>query len=167
MSFFRSREPRPATEKIENVIGPSAELSGHLKAEGGIRIDGNCDGTIESKSNVIIGEDARVDADVSGFNITVAGFVQGNVKAAGRLEILSTGRVVGDVQAGSLLIEEGGVFHGQSQMNEEKEAAPGEPEEKKRSFEPAAESGEEKQGQPEKQAQKVVSQEGTERTAQP
>lgn len=121
MSFFRSGGPRPATEKIENVIGPSADFRGDLKTEGGIRIDGVFEGTLESQGNVIIGESARVVADVSAFNITVAGLVEGNVKALGRLEILSTGRVVGDVQAGALLIEDGGVFHGQSLMEAEKE----------------------------------------------
>ena len=122
MAFFRSGDPRPATDKIENVIGPSADFSGELKAEGGIRIDGAFEGTIESQSNVIVGEDARVVADVSAFNITVAGSVKGNVKAVGRLEILSTGRVLGDVLVGSLLIEEGGIFHGQSLIDEDEQS---------------------------------------------
>ncbi|MFQ5595137.1 MAG: polymer-forming cytoskeletal protein [Anaerolineae bacterium] len=123
MAFFRSGEPRPATDKIENVIGPSANFSGELKADGGIRIDGVFEGSVESQSNVIIGENARVAADVSAFNITVAGAVEGNVKAVGRLEILATGRVLGDVQVGSLLIEEGGAFHGQSLMAQDEQTA--------------------------------------------
>jgi cytoskeletal protein CcmA (bactofilin family) len=122
MAFFRSSGPRPATDKIENVIGPSAAFNGNIKAEGGIRIDGLFEGAVESQSNIIIGENARVVADVSAFNITVAGSVEGNVKAIGRLEILSTGHVQGDVQAGSLLIEEGGVFHGQSLMDTDAQA---------------------------------------------
>ncbi len=116
MTFFRSGELRPAIEKIENVVGPSCEFRGTLKAEGGIRIDGFFEGTIESQGNVIIGEGAHVVADVAAFNITVAGSIEGNVRAVGRLEILSTGQVLGDVQVGSLLIEEGGTFHGQSLM---------------------------------------------------
>lgn len=114
MAFFRSNEPRPVSDKIETALGPSSVGQGDLKAEGGIRIDGTFEGMVESKSNVIIGEGAHVVADVSGFNITIAGSVEGDVKAVGRLEILSTGRVVGDVRASTFLIEEGGVFHGQS-----------------------------------------------------
>ncbi|RME48873.1 MAG: polymer-forming cytoskeletal protein [Chloroflexi bacterium] len=122
MAFFRSGELRPAIEKIENVLGPSGEFRGTLKAEGGIRIDGFFEGTIESQGNVIIGESAHVVADVAAFNITVAGSIEGNVRAVGRLEILSTGQVLGDVQVGSLLIEEGGTFHGQSLMTTEEQA---------------------------------------------
>jgi cytoskeletal protein CcmA (bactofilin family) len=126
MSFFR-REPRPTIERIESVIGLSASVSGHLKAEGGVRIDGNFDGKIESEGNVIIGESARIIADVLGFNVTIAGFVQGDVKAVNRLEILASGRVRGNVQAGTLTIEEGGVFEGQSLMDVDQKRTPSRP----------------------------------------
>lgn len=116
MSFFRSSD-QPASGKIENVLGPSANFRGSLKAEGGVRIDGALEGEVESGGNVIIGKDARVIADVSGHHVTIAGSVEGDVRAVGRLEILSTGRLTGDVQADSFLIEEGGVFHGQSLMD--------------------------------------------------
>jgi len=114
MAFLRGEKRRPPSEKIENVLGPSAQFSGHLRAEGGIRIDGAFEGTLETEGNLIIGEKARVIADVKAYNITVAGTIEGNVIAAGRLEILSTGQVHGDISAGSLLIEEGGIFYGKS-----------------------------------------------------
>jgi cytoskeletal protein CcmA (bactofilin family) len=121
--FFRRGEPRPATEKIETVIGLSVRLRGRLKAKGGIRVDGHLTGKVETESNIIVGENARVIADVTGINVTVAGVIQGNVKAAGRLEILSTGAVIGDVSVGALLIEEGGTFRGQSLMEQPAAAA--------------------------------------------
>lgn len=114
MSLFRNSEARPPTQKIENVLGASASVRGELKAEGGIRVDGAFEGVLESQSNVIIGESANVVADVAGFHITVAGRVVGDITAVGRLEILATGYVRGDVHAASLLIEEGGTFHGRS-----------------------------------------------------
>lgn len=114
MSLFRSSEPRPPTQKIESVLGSSASFHGQLKAEGGVRVDGAFEGTLESESNVIIGESANVVADVAGFHITVAGRVIGDITAVGRLEILATGYIRGDVRAASLLIEQGGTFHGRS-----------------------------------------------------
>ncbi len=111
---------------------------------------------MESQSNVIIGENARVVANVAAFNITVAGSVEGNVKAIGRLEILSTGRVMGDVQAGSLLIEEGGVFHGQSLMDAAKQTPVGQ---KKKSPGPATQNNKERQNQQKDRAPEGVQQE--------
>lgn len=118
--MFR-KERAPAREIIESVIGPTSSFNGHLKCEGGIRIDGIFEGTVETKGNVIIGEEAKVMADITAENISVSGAVKGNLTANARLEILSTGRVWGDISVASFLIDEGGFFRGQSIM-------PGEPE---------------------------------------
>lgn len=114
----KERPPTQATgsEKIETVIGPTADFNGHLKSDGGVRVDGSFEGLIETAGNVIVGEGAKVLADVSARNVSVAGTVKGNVTASGRLEILTTGRVWGDIHVSSFLIDEGGVFRGQSLM---------------------------------------------------
>jgi cytoskeletal protein CcmA (bactofilin family) len=106
----------PASDRIENVIGPTATFVGDLKCDGGVRIDGVFQGTLETMGNVIVGEAAKVVADIVGRNISVSGAVKGNITASGRLEILSTGLVWGDIQVASFLIDEGGVFSGKSQM---------------------------------------------------
>ena len=106
----------PASDRIENVIGPTATFVGELKCDGGVRIDGVFQGSLETMGNVIVGEAAKVVADLVGRNISISGAVKGNITASGRLEILSTGLVWGDIQVASFLIDEGGVFSGKSQM---------------------------------------------------
>jgi cytoskeletal protein CcmA (bactofilin family) len=106
----------PASDRIENVIGPTATFVGELKCDGGVRIDGVFEGHLETMGNVIIGETAKVLADITGRNISISGAVKGNIVASGRLEILSTGLVWGDIQVASFLIDEGGVFSGRSEM---------------------------------------------------
>jgi len=102
--------------KIENVLGPSANFQGHLKCEGNVRIDGYFDGSIETAGNVIIGEAAKVIADIAANNVQVWGAVKGNIVTSGRLEILPKGRVWGEIKVTSLLIDEGGLFRGKSVM---------------------------------------------------
>ena len=106
----------PVSDRIENVIGPTATFIGELKCDGGVRIDGVFQGSVETMGNVIIGETAKVVGDITGRNISVSGAVKGNVKASGRLEILSTGLLWGDIDVASFLIDEGGVFSGRSEM---------------------------------------------------
>jgi len=106
----------PASDRIENVIGPTATFVGELKCDGGVRIDGVFQGSLETMGNVIVGETAKVVANLAGRNISISGAVKGNITASGRLEILSTGLVWGDIQVASFLIDEGGVFSGKSQM---------------------------------------------------
>jgi cytoskeletal protein CcmA (bactofilin family) len=106
----------PVSDRIENVIGPTATFVGELKCDGGVRIDGVFEGNVETMGNVIVGETAKVLADIVGRNISISGAVKGNIRATGRLEILSTGLVWGDIDVASFLIDEGGVFSGRSEM---------------------------------------------------
>lgn len=109
-------------DKIETVIGPNTNFSGRLVSDGSIRIDGVCEeGIIESVGNIVVGPQARVAADLIAENVSVSGAVTGRITASGRLEILSTGKVWGDVNVGSFLLDEDGYFKGKLAMKDEPE----------------------------------------------
>lgn len=109
-------------EKIETVIGPNTNFRGRLVCDGSIRIDGVCEeGVIETLGNIVIGPQAKVAADLIAENVSVSGAVTGNIKAVGRLEILSTGKVWGNVDVGSFLLDEEGYFRGSLAMKDEPE----------------------------------------------
>ena len=63
-------------------------------------------------------------ADIVARNVSVSGAVTGKIRASNRLEILSTGRVWGDVEVGSFLLDEDGYFRGELVMREEPELPP-------------------------------------------
>lgn len=110
-------------DNIETHIGSTASLSGVLKAEGTIRIDGVFEGEIETAANVIIGRTGKVKANIRARNVLVAGRVMGDVFAHERLEILPSGGVRGDVEAAVFHLEEGGIFQGQSRMPQSEDPA--------------------------------------------
>ncbi len=116
MSFFGRDARRPQHEVLESIVGPTASLTGHLRSDGGVRIDGIFEGVIEVAGNVVIGESAKVVANITARNITVGGAVRGNIDATGRLEILSHGQVLGDIMVGQVMIDDGGVFQGNSRI---------------------------------------------------
>ena len=116
MNLFGRNTAARETEQVETIIGPSANLRGTLQSDGGVRIEGVFEGIIETAGNVIIGEGAKVVADITARNVTVGGAIKGNVEASGRLEILSTGIVYGDMSVQAVMIDEGGQFHGASRM---------------------------------------------------
>lgn len=117
--FKKNEEPTVAGGKIDNILGANTSFNGTIKSDGNLRIDGIYQGHIETAGNLIIGPSAKVMADVVANFVQVLGAVKGNVTAQGRLEILSTGRVWGDIHVGALLIDDGGVFRGQCFMVEE------------------------------------------------
>ncbi len=111
--------PAPSTA-LDTTIGPNANFKGVVQSDGGMKIEGVFEGTIEIAGNLVITETGKVVADIKAQNISVSGAVKGTISASGRLEILSSGKVWGDISVASFLIDEGGFFRGQSVM-------PGEP----------------------------------------
>ncbi len=105
----KKKAPLPV---METVIGPTAEFKGELKSDGGIRIDGVYEGSLETTGNLIISEGAKVKANIMAHNISISGEVNGDI-TANRVEILSTGHVVGDVTVNSFLLDEGGFIQGE------------------------------------------------------
>jgi cytoskeletal protein CcmA (bactofilin family) len=107
-------------EMIENVLGRTSLIRGDLSADGAFRIDGWVEGSVESRSAVVIGESGAVRGNVTGTEIVVAGKIFGNVVCSGHLEILATGKIEGDIDAKSMRLETGGLFRGTSHMKGEK-----------------------------------------------
>ena len=116
MLFKRTRLTTVSGGKIDNVLGANTSYNGLIKSDGNIRIDGVFQGRIETAGNVIVGQTAKVLADIHANTVQVWGAVRGDIIAQGRLEILPSGRVWGDVRVASLLIDEGGLFRGQCVM---------------------------------------------------
>lgn len=98
------------------VIGQGARLEGNLISAASLRIDGAVKGQITAEGDVIVATEADVTADIKAKNVTIAGKYSGNVTASGTLEMSSTARVEGNVSCGSLIVNQGAVFAGQSIM---------------------------------------------------
>jgi cytoskeletal protein CcmA (bactofilin family) len=105
-------------DKFETILGPQTSFDGHLKCEGGVRVEGEAKGSISATGNIIVGKAANVAADLQGRDVLVSGRVEGRIVAQGQLAILASGQVNGDVEVGSILIEEGGVLNGKSTIRE-------------------------------------------------
>ncbi len=114
--FGKRRSTLTTPGKIDNVLGTNTSFNGTIKSDGNIRIDGDFQGAVETAGNVIVGPSAQVLADIRANSVQVWGAVRGNILAQGRLEILPDGRVWGDIQVGSLMIDGGGMFRGQCVM---------------------------------------------------
>jgi cytoskeletal protein CcmA (bactofilin family) len=123
--LFGNKAPLPRngngnghSHKIESVLGPGVHFKGQLSGTGGIRIEGTFDGHIAVNGPVVIADGAKVTADVTATAVTVGGSLQGNI-TAGKVSILSTGRVWGDLTTGAFATEEGAYLRGQVRMEDE------------------------------------------------
>jgi cytoskeletal protein CcmA (bactofilin family) len=91
--------------------------------EGIARLDGKYHGEIFSGDALIIGETATVNAEIKVGTLIVDGEVSGNVSAASKIEIHSTGKLHGNITAPTLVIEEGGFFEGSCNMEKTAQTA--------------------------------------------
>lgn len=114
-------EQNKSTKKAdETIIGTDVSLTGNLKSEGDIQINGKIKGEVNTKSNIAIGEQALIDGSIKARNVLINGTLQGNVETVEDLEISPTGKVFGDLITKSLIIKKGAIFTGQSMMGEDK-----------------------------------------------
>ncbi|MEE9615941.1 MAG: polymer-forming cytoskeletal protein [Anaerolineae bacterium] len=138
--FGREKTKAPSaapTSKIETIIGPNAHFRGDIQSDGGIRIDGVFEGTIDLTGNLVILEGAKIIADIKANNVSISGAVKGNI-TGNRVEILETGRVWGDLTINSLLLNEGAYLRGQTTMHGDIEPPMIEPPKSRPATEPAS-----------------------------
>ena len=93
------------------IIAASSKLEGSIETEGTLIVDGFVRGKIKCNSLEIIRE-GNVDAEVDAEEVSVAGNFEGKMLCNGKLTILSTGKVVGEISYGTLSIESGGLLDG-------------------------------------------------------
>lgn len=104
-------------EVVNTVIGGESSIKGELHSQRSLRIEGSVEGEIRCEGEVYIGEDSQVKANVFGHKVTVAGEVIGNIETIKGLQIASTGKVYGNISGDQLIIEEGGIYKGQVNMD--------------------------------------------------
>jgi cytoskeletal protein CcmA (bactofilin family) len=108
--------PSLRTDDITTILGKGSEFEGKLNFEGTLRIEGVFSGEIHSDSVLVVGEGAKVSAEVNVGTIVINGEVRGNVRAKTGVEIRQPGRLIGNVEAPSLIIEKGVIFEGSCKM---------------------------------------------------
>ncbi len=101
----------PMKSMETTLISASVRLEGSIEAEGTLIVEGSLRGTIKCTSLEIL-EKGRVEANVEGENVTVAGDFEGEMICSHRLAILRTGKVLGEVTYSALSIESGGLLDG-------------------------------------------------------
>jgi cytoskeletal protein CcmA (bactofilin family) len=111
------------SDKAMTFLGKKTVFEGKLKLGGSIRIDGHFKGEISGKSNLIVGEEAVIEADIYASYASISGEIHGNITAEQRVDIHAPGKVFGNIQSPSVVIDEGVIFEGNARMYQAKREA--------------------------------------------
>jgi cytoskeletal protein CcmA (bactofilin family) len=114
-----TREEREMAEQNGEVtiVGAGARLEGNVVSAGSLRIDGQVKGQINAEGDVELSPQSQVEADIRAQNVSVAGSFKGNLIVKGKAHLARGGRIEGNITSKTLVVEEGGMFHGQSVMD--------------------------------------------------
>jgi cytoskeletal protein CcmA (bactofilin family) len=119
--------PTNPTSDLNALLGRGSEFEGKLTFEGTVRIDGKFTGQISSGDVLVVGEGAKISAEVSCGTIIIHGEVTGNIRAKNAVELHHPARVRGNIETPSLMIEKGVLFEGQAKMENLDKAGFGKP----------------------------------------
>ena len=97
---------------INTILGQGSAITGNIKINGFVRIDGDINGNLETDGNIIIGENARIRGNIKAKSVIVGGIVLGNIEAAQSIKILSASAVVGDIISHKVQVEQNAIIHG-------------------------------------------------------
>jgi cytoskeletal protein CcmA (bactofilin family) len=99
------------------IVGAGARLEGNVVSAGNLRIDGQVKGQINAEGDVALSPQSQVEADIRAQNVSIAGRFKGSIQVKGKAHLARGGRIDGNITSKSLIVEEGGTFHGQSIMD--------------------------------------------------
>jgi len=121
--MFKNNGDSYKNDKIETIIGPSVKVEGEFAGDGDVIVEGIVIGTLKTKNHLRIGNEAKVQAEISAASAFIAGEVNGNITVEEDLELKSTAKVHGDIVCSQISIEKGAAINGKISMNGQKKTA--------------------------------------------
>ncbi len=106
-------------DDIRAFLGKGSSFQGNLTFHGSIRIDGNVSGNITGDGLLVIGEGARIEADIDAPSVRISGTVLGSIEAHESVHMTATGSLRGDIRTAVFVCEAGGFFTGHCQMQQD------------------------------------------------
>jgi cytoskeletal protein CcmA (bactofilin family) len=128
MALFSSdkREPSALTKEektvsartgeLHTLLGKGSEFDGKLTFEGQVRIDGKYTGQIFTKDVLVVGESAKVNAEINAGTVIINGTVEGIIRATTMVELHPPARVKGTIETPAMSMEKGVIFEGTTKM---------------------------------------------------
>ncbi|AYV23943.1 MULTISPECIES: polymer-forming cytoskeletal protein [Vibrio] len=113
MGIFSKNSGTKSRSAAATLIAKGCTISGKLKLESDIQVDGIVDGQVHVEGSLVVAESGRVKGEIFAKQLIVNGIVEGNCHAE-HIQILANGRVKGKVWSNNLSIEPGGKFFGET-----------------------------------------------------
>lgn len=96
-----------------SILGNQTFFQGKLFLKGEARLAGQVEGSIVAEDILIIEEGANIKGDLQGNLVEICGTFEGIIRVSDTLKITSTAKILGEIVANKLIVEEGAKLKGQ------------------------------------------------------
>jgi len=115
---------KPNYERPTTVIGKDTLLTtAMLESKSSVQINGVLTGDANVDSSLVIGQEGKVNGNITASFILVAGTIEGNVNATEQLHVTKSAVINGDILCGSIIIDDGAMLNGNCKMDKSEAAA--------------------------------------------
>ena len=112
--------PGPAVleeEGYQMYLGQKCRLTGVLKVQGMMRIDGFVEGEVFGSDLIQVGKEGMIEAVVRAKHIVAQGPIRGDIAAQEKVELLAPAKVEGTIDSPVFLLEKGVFVNGMLKMS--------------------------------------------------
>ncbi len=101
-----------------NLISNGTDITGDIRSNGDIRVDGALTGSLTTKGKVVIGPTGKINGEIYCKNSEVSGTIEGKISIGQLLTLKASSKITGDIETFKLSIEPGAKFTGSCKMTE-------------------------------------------------
>jgi cytoskeletal protein CcmA (bactofilin family) len=124
ISTHRDTPAAPISSRAAACVSQGIRIKGEITGSEDLFVDGPVEGKINlANGSLTVGPNGAVKADVVAREVIVRGRVEGKISGRERVQLWSTGTVIGEVQTQRLAIEDGAVLRGKVEAGKQVDKA--------------------------------------------
>jgi cytoskeletal protein CcmA (bactofilin family) len=108
---------REENSQTNTIVGPNTVIQGNLDIKGSLLIYGTVLGDVHSNGQVRTAKDSMIKGNVVADEAVIDGELDGSLTTKGRATLGNSARMIGDLRAALLIIEEGAQYSGKCKMD--------------------------------------------------
>jgi cytoskeletal protein CcmA (bactofilin family) len=112
MNDSRLRRVRDQSSGMATLINEGCKIAGEITGDGDFVINGEIVGDCDVGGTITLARNGFWQGGIRAENVIVAGQVEGDITANGKVEITDTARISGTVSAEAIAVAEGAIVEG-------------------------------------------------------
>lgn len=112
MNESRLRRLRDRSSGAATLISEGCKITGTINGNCDFQVNGEIDGDCNIDSTITLAKGGLWSGTIRAGNVIIAGHVEGDIIADGRVEITDTARITGTVSGEAIAVAEGAVVEG-------------------------------------------------------